>query len=677
MILEVMNITFYCISGKPEERRTPLWHDFWDALACMLKMSISVVDRHGHLLFLYGSPYPAAGQVDGSLPTADYEEFYSRIPRAHTDLERDQILVDPLGMAVISARLESGSYLLLGCRPGGRKLEPPEGFSKGAAERQESGRRPLSVRMRPVARGEMRDYLARIVSLHAVLSRCCSEPGRPALLPAVDRVNELIALTFDPGCFDLEAILKLIARFLAAFIGGGAFVFSYEHPGRMLTFCSGEGRRIMAALADDWKTLGRLQDPAGIFDGLVRERVGKEHASTFEGLYRGRGTSTVYLGLIGAEGGSFQQVLSVMAENAALAQGVSLLSKVFQYRWGEIFNFIKQGLIVVDSKGIILMMNHAAKRFLKGLGRTIPAVGRPISCCNLDHQIEESLRIAAGGDCSFMQECSALGGGDSTIYLRWDAVPLLREDGSSAGAVLLFSDITEPVKIHHEIQDWGKLAKAGEVAAGLAHEIRNPLATAKAAIQLIRIFNDPVKQEELLVKLECEMDRMSAILTNFLNVTKPQPEKRQEKINLNDIIHELSFLLNSEALLNEIDLKINLCPEIMPAVLGSSDSIKQVLLNIARNAIEALEEGGKLNISTSLRNGRVHVALQDNGPGIPAENMEMLTRPFFTTKPGGTGLGLYISSTIVKMMGGELEIVSGMGKGTTVNLALPVCDSAM
>ncbi len=173
------------------------------------------------------------------------------------------------------------------------------------------------------------------------------------------------------------------------------------------------------------------------------------------------------------------------------------------------------------------------------------------------------------------------------------------------------------------------------------------------------------------------MDRMNAILTNFLNITRPQPEKRLEKININDIIHELSFLLNSEALLNEIDLQINLCPENMPAVLGSSDSIKQVLLNIARNAIEALDAGGRLNVSTSLGNGQVHVTLQDNGPGIPAGNMEMLTRPFFTTKPGGTGLGLYISSTIVKTMGGNLEIVSSPGKGTTVSLALPVCAEAM
>jgi len=130
-------------------------------------------------------------------------------------------------------------------------------------------------------------------------------------------------------------------------------------------------------------------------------------------------------------------------------------------------------------------------------------------------------------------------------------------------------------------------------------------------------------------------------------------------------------LLNSEALLNEIDLEINFSTGKPLVVLGSPDSIKQVFLNIARNAIEAMENGGKLSISTSLYNGRAQVTFQDNGPGIPEENMATLTKPFFTTKPGGTGLGLSISSTIVRMMGGDLTIKSSLGKGTTVNISLP------
>lgn len=670
-------ITFYSMSGKTEENHKLLRHDFWEALACALKMSIVMIDRCGELLSRYNPFYPAAGQAAPSPLMTAFDEFYSRIPRMYTDLGKDQFLFDPLGMAASPVRLENGSYLLLGCRPGGRKLKRSKGSARPGG-RKEPGGAFLNAHITPVAPEDMKECTLRIARLHTALCHCCSEPALPALLQAVDLLNELIGQTFDPGYFDLEAVLELIARFLAAFAGGGgAFAFSYEHPGRVLTPCCGEGVQIMTALADDWKSIARQGDPAGIFDKLVRERVEKEYASAFEGRYRRRSGASVYLGLIGAEGGPFQQALLALAKKGAAALGVSQLSRVLQYRWGTIFNSIKQGIIVVDSKGIITMMNRAAKQFFSQYGGTVPAEGRHFDRCNLDRRMGEALCIAARGNCNFMHGRSTLGDGDLSTYLHWDAVSLLREDGCSAGAILLFSDITEPVRIHHEVRDWERLARAGEVAAGLAHEIRNPLATAKAAIQLIRIFEDPAKQEELLVKLESEMDRMSAILTNFLSVTKPQPEERQKEVNLNDVIRELLFLLNSEALLNEIDLEYNLYTGDLPAVLGSPDSIKQVLLNIARNAIEVMEEGGKLSISTSLQNGWVHVTLQDNGPGIPAENMEMLTRPFFTTKPGGTGLGLYISSTIMKAMGGDLDIVSSPGQGTAVKLALPACESLM
>jgi two-component system, sporulation sensor kinase D len=146
------------------------------------------------------------------------------------------------------------------------------------------------------------------------------------------------------------------------------------------------------------------------------------------------------------------------------------------------------------------------------------------------------------------------------------------------------------------------------------------------------MVKDQVKQEELLNKLERELDRMNDILTNFLNISKPMPEKKQEPVNLNQVLQELLFLLNSEALLNEIDLEINFSTGKPLVVLGSPDSIKQVFLNIARNAIEAMENGGKLSISTSLYNGRAQVTFQDNGPGIPEENMATLTKPFFYDK---------------------------------------------
>ena len=165
---------------------------------------------------------------------------------------------------------------------------------------------------------------------------------------------------------------------------------------------------------------------------------------------------------------------------------------------------------------------------------------------------------------------------------------------------------------------------------------------------------------------------MNEILTNFLNITKPQQEGKLEPVNLTHTLHELHFLLNSEAILHEIDLVTNIPDDKPLLVLGSPNSIKQVCLNIARNAIEAMDGGGKLVVSLFSSKNRVHIKFQDTGPGIPAENIATLTKPFFTTKPEGSGLGLAISLAILKMMGGDLRIESSPGEGTTVDLTLPI-----
>lgn len=638
-----------------------------------MKMTIAMIDPHGRLLSLYNPLYPADIHQEHPLLMAAFDNFYSNIPQLYTDLEEEQVVFDPLGLPESMARLEDGSFLLLGGRLEEREPQRLAELSDRLNELEVYERDKFWTQMTLVTPEEMKEYFIRVVELYNSIYHYFSTPVLPGLLSAVENVNKLIALTFDPEHFDLNSILELIASFLVALAGGGgAFAFSYEHPGRSLTLWCGEHSDILEALADDWKTLGRIKEPAKTFGSLVRERVETEFASTFQGVSRTRNGANVYLGLIGKGGPHLRKALAALAKKAAIALGVSSLSTVFQYRWGMVFNSIGQGIIVTDNRGMILMMNQGAKKFFSGCGGLAPAAGQPVTGCGFGRQIEEAVCIAAKSNRSFMQKRSAIGEGDSLTHLRWDVVPLLREDGCSAGAVLVFNDITEPVKIHHEIQDWERLATAGEIAAGLAHEIRNPLATAKAAIQLIRMVEDPAKQEELLNKLEREQDRMNDILTNFLDISKPMPEKKQEPVNLDQVLHELLFLLNSEALLNEIDLEINFSTGKPLVILGSPDSIKQVFLNIARNAIEAMNGGGRLNISTYLRNGRAHVTFRDNGPGIPAENMATLTKPFFTTKPGGTGLGLSISSSIVKIMGGDLKIKSSLGEGTTVNLSLPI-----
>ena len=648
------------------------WQFFWKTVASALEIRIAMVDPRGRLLFLHSPFDHIAGHHKKLLHMIDFYDFFSRVPLVYAAPGVEQAIPDPWGVHWIPARLDDGFFLLLGGCPEGQKPQHFTGIPEDSMimEDRERGKQfSRSVFDNPEI---MEDYLIRISDLHASMNRYCKNPGLPQILPAVENVNRLIALTFEPGRFDLNAILELVASFLAALAeGGGAFAFSYEYPGRIVTSWHGRRSDELQILADDWKIIGRVEEPAKVFDDLVREKVKKEFKTTFEGFYCRCNGASLYLGLIGTESGRFQKALAALAEKAEIALKISSLSTIFKYGWGMVFNSIRQGVIVTDNRGLILLANPAAKGFFSGGGKAVPAAGQAITAGGFGCQIEEAVYIAARNNCSFMQKRLTVGEDDSPIHLHWDVMPLQREDGCSAGAVIIFEDITEQVRIYHDIHDWERLTTAGEIAAGLAHEVRNPLATAKAAIQLARIVRDRAKQEELLVKMERELDRMNEILTNFLDISKPRQEKTQELVDLNQSLRDLSSLLNSEALLGEVDLEITLCTG-KPVVLGFTNNIKQVFLNLARNAFEAMGEGGKLSISTSLGEGQVHIAFQDNGPGIPAENMAVLTKPYFSTKRGGTGLGLSITASIVEIMGGDLKIASNPGRGTTVNLVLPL-----
>lgn len=659
--------------NSPKETTYYRWPVLQDALARVLKMSVAFIDPGGRLVSLHNTMSPVAEYQKYPALMEAYHDFFRRVPQIYGEMGDDEILFDPLGLPVNLARLEDGYYLALGGCLDQRGPKFLSGLSKrlSAMEVHEQGK--TWTQMETLTPEEMKENLARVTELCTQLDHYFACPELPALLSAIETLDKLIVSTFDPERFDFRAILELVTSALVTLAGGGgAFAFSYEYPGRIMTVWCGERSEILQALAEEWRVFGRVKEPGKIFTDLVRDRVKYEFKTSIKGVHRQINGASIYLGLIGAKGIYLQETLRALVKKTTVALGVSLLSAVFQYNsWKMVFNSVRQGIIVTDNKGAILIKNQAAKDFFeeRGMG---PVMGQPVKGSGLGPQIEEAVFNAAKKGCSFGQKRSSIGEGDSLTHLRWDVVPLLRDDGHNAGAVLVFNDITAPIQLHQEIQDWERLATAGEIAASLAHEIRNPLATAKAAIQLIRMVDAPVKQEELLSKLDRELDRMSHILTNFLNITKPKQKEKLEPVNLNEILQELLFLLNSEAILHEIDLVTDISDEKPLLVLGSPNSIKQVCLNIARNAIEAMDGGGKLAVSLFSSKGRAHITFQDTGPGIPAENIATLTKPFFTTKPGGTGLGLSISLAILKMMGGDLKIESSPGEGTTVDLVLPV-----
>ena len=573
---------------------------------------------------------------------------------------------EPLGLSLNLVRLETGCFLLLG-EPSNqneqRHYYPAQNlFAEKVCQLEEN--RSQSARS---SSENMREKLVCTAGFLNRINRYLTKPGLPGLSSAIDEMDKLLLSTLEPGHFDFESMLALHAAFLLLITGGGgAFAFSYEQPRQVLTAWFGQPREILQPLSEEWKELGRVEDPGMGFARRIPPEIKHGLRIAFR---RGNGVS-ICLGLVGDGGLYPQKALHILADKAAVVRGLASPSAEFRYSWQTVFDSIGQGIMVTDRWGKVLLRNRAAKGLIKERGQD-PAVGRPVKNYGFGTQIEEAIFSAAGNGCSFKQRRSSVGEGDSAMHLRWEVVPLLRRNGHSDGAILVFSNITAPMQVHQEIQEWERLATAGEVAASLGHEIRNPLATAKAAVQLVRLDGTPQKREELLSKLDRELDRMSDILTKFINIARPKQEDRLEPVGLALVLKELLFLLNSEAVLREINL-VTVLPEKDLVVLGSSGSMKQVCLNIARNAFEAMDRGGRLTVSLFSKEGRAHIRFEDTGPGIPAENIAALTRPFFTTKREGTGLGLAISTSILKTMGGNLEIESRPGKGTTVELILPL-----
>jgi signal transduction histidine kinase len=218
-----------------------------------------------------------------------------------------------------------------------------------------------------------------------------------------------------------------------------------------------------------------------------------------------------------------------------------------------------------------------------------------------------------------------------------------------------------------------RLAAVGKLAARVAHEVNNPLAIIKTTIRIMRNQN-PKEASRHLEMIDEEIGRIARILRELLDFSRPSPT--EQAVEANAVIQSLERLLAPNLREKQIALSVNLEPK-LPQVRISADHFKQVLLNLVRNAEDAMPEGGQLAIQTARINGDIEVRLTDTGCGIPPEHLPYLFDPFFTTKAqqGGMGLGLSVLYGIVKNAQGHIEVESEAGKGSTFRVFLPVCEA--
>lgn len=216
-----------------------------------------------------------------------------------------------------------------------------------------------------------------------------------------------------------------------------------------------------------------------------------------------------------------------------------------------------------------------------------------------------------------------------------------------------------------------KLAATGRLAASLAHEINNPLQAIHNSLQLMLSFQLKAdEQKEYLQIADEEIERLMGLVSSILEFARP-PRREIQPTNLNDVVERVLALAGKYLQHRRIALKRDLATD-LPPIMGASDELEQVFINLVLNAVDAMPEGGTLRVSSWVaEDRRLAVAFSDIGQGIPPEHLDHIFEPFFSTRQDGTGLGLTVSQNVVEHHGGEITVQSVLGEGTTFTVWLP------
>jgi two-component system sensor histidine kinase HydH len=259
-----------------------------------------------------------------------------------------------------------------------------------------------------------------------------------------------------------------------------------------------------------------------------------------------------------------------------------------------------------------------------------------------------------------------------TISLEVIATALEEDDGKFLGFVILFRDITEVRHLKKEMERSQRLASVGSLAAGIAHEIRNPLSSIKGFATFFkeRYMNNPEDQKTAEIMVQ-EVERLNRVIGQLLEFAKPM-EMKKHWTSIEEVIGNTLKMIEGQAKTRNVAVRTDLPPH-LGDIFIDRDKITQVLLNLYLNAVEAMDKGGTLTVAVLPHEGSmVRIDVSDTGKGIDEKDLARIFDPYFTTRSSGTGLGLAIVHKIMESHDGELRVTSEPEKGTTVSIFLPV-----
>jgi two-component system sensor histidine kinase PilS (NtrC family) len=338
-----------------------------------------------------------------------------------------------------------------------------------------------------------------------------------------------------------------------------------------------------------------------------------------------------------------------------------------------IIDSITSGLMTTDFEGRINFFNSAAAAIFAR--SPVHAVGANVTelLGETDDFLERTKHDLSVGRRSLRLEGTYLNGHGDEIYLGMSVSYLLYEGDKKSGFLFTFQDLTEIRRLEREIRLKENLATMGEMAAGMAHEIRNPLASISGSVQVLREAETLSEEEKRLMEIIVrESERLSGTLTEFLAYARP-PRFEPDQIDLRHVIEETATLLgHSSEVLPEHRIVLDI-PETPVHIFADPNQMKQITWNLARNALQAMPSGGKLVMSLARNgSGEVVMAFCDEGVGMSDGEMHKAFEPFAGSFERGTGLGLAIVYRIVKDYNGLIQVHRLASKGTEISVHFPL-----
>jgi len=367
------------------------------------------------------------------------------------------------------------------------------------------------------------------------------------------------------------------------------------------------------------------------------------------------------------------KVIDLEVECQALQEYNSELEKS-RGRYATVFDHSPVGYIILDARGVIMDSNLTAAKMLDLQQENM--TGLPFNVFVVEQDVKlflDHLRRCKSTEARVCSDFQIKSHSPTSYYIQMISVPFSLLDNQQVYYNTTISDIRNQKRLEQELQRLDRLHLVGEMAAGIAHEIRNPMTTVRGYLQLFKRRSAQQQEIEDLQLMIEELDRANAIIIEFLALAKDKNIQLQEE-DINHLITAIYPLVQAEAALVGHEITVELFPK-LPMILIDGKEIRQVLFNLVSNALQSMNHG-LVAIRTFMENGKVVVAVEDQGHGIPNDIKHKIGTPFFTTKDSGTGLGMALCYSIIQRHNACLDFTTSPN-GTTFFIRFPSLGRSM